>query len=261
MILFIFEGTKREPALYKTMEHLFFPKDSQRIICSFGNNIYNLYKKMRPADSDETDFTKDVVSVLKETLKDKPENPLKDIERVSDISEVYLFFDYDGHNQNKDKTLTQDELNKQLQELLSFFDDETENGKLYINYPMVESIRYTKELPDSDYNSYTVKLSEISDFKRTVNDFSFYPNLDFIAFKVGKKNNELHIPPEDKIEKARENWNVLKKQNREKAEYLCKGKQSQQNIFEAQLQDFITGSRSVSILNAFPLFLYDYFGK
>lgn len=91
MILFIFEGEKREITLYKTIEHLFFSNGSQKIICSFGNNIYNLYKKMRPADSDGVDFTKDIVSVLKETLKDKTENPLKEIERVSDISEVYLF--------------------------------------------------------------------------------------------------------------------------------------------------------------------------
>ena len=261
MILFIFEGTRREPTLYKTMEDLFFPKDNQRIICSFGNNIYNLYKKMAPANSDESDFTEDIVSVLKESLKDQSSNSLKEIELVSDISEVYLFFDYDGHNQNKSKTLQQDVLNTQLQKLLSFFNDETGNGKLYINYPMVESIRYTKKLPDSNYNSYKVELANITNFKQAVNDFSDYPNLDFAAFRIGRKNNRLHVPlSTDEIDKVKENWNLLKKQNLEKAIYLCKGTQSQQKIFEMQLQDFITSQKAVSILNAFPLFLYEYFG-
>lgn len=257
MILFIFEGEKRETALYKTIEHLFFSNGRQRIICSFGNNIYNLYKKMRPADSDGVDFTKDIVSVLKETLKDKTENPLKEIERVSDISEVYLFFDYDGHNQNKGKTLKPDVLNKQLQKLLSFFNDETGNGKLYINYPMVKSIRYTKQLPDPDYNSYTIKLDEISDFKKTVDNFSFYPNLDFVAFRFGKKNGMLHIS--SSADRIKENWILLKKQNLDKAIFLCKENQTQQKIFEIQLQDFIT-NKKISILNSFPLFLYEYFG-
>ena len=44
MILFIFEGDEREPRLYRTMERLYFPKKNDNIICSFGNNIYDLYK-------------------------------------------------------------------------------------------------------------------------------------------------------------------------------------------------------------------------
>lgn len=35
--------------------------------------------------------------------------------------------------------------------MLDYFSDETENGKLYINYPMIESLKYTKEIPDANY--------------------------------------------------------------------------------------------------------------
>ena len=62
----------------------------------------------------------------------------------SDFSEVYLFFDYDFQNKN----LELSEINSQLTEMLDFFSDETDNGKLYINYPMIESIRCTRKLPD-----------------------------------------------------------------------------------------------------------------
>lgn len=34
---------------------------------------------------------------------------------------------------------------------MDYFSDETENGKLYINYPMIESLKYTKEIPDANY--------------------------------------------------------------------------------------------------------------
>lgn len=44
MILFVFEGEKREPELFRAIEKLFF-KDSQHIVCSFGNNIYELYQR------------------------------------------------------------------------------------------------------------------------------------------------------------------------------------------------------------------------
>ena len=35
-----------------------------------------------------------------------------------------------------------------------------DNGKLYINYPMIESIRYTKELPDDAYVGGSVGRSD-----------------------------------------------------------------------------------------------------
>lgn len=52
MILFIFEGDEREPRLYRTMERLYFPKKNDNIICSFGNNIYDLYKELMEYDGD-----------------------------------------------------------------------------------------------------------------------------------------------------------------------------------------------------------------
>ena len=46
MILFVFEGDEREPRLYRTLEKLYFPKVNDNIICSFGNNIYDLYNEL-----------------------------------------------------------------------------------------------------------------------------------------------------------------------------------------------------------------------
>lgn len=47
MILFVFEGDEREPRLYRTLERLYFPKVNDNIICSFGNNIYDLYNELK----------------------------------------------------------------------------------------------------------------------------------------------------------------------------------------------------------------------
>ena len=54
-----------------------------------------------------------------------------------DFSEGYLFFDYDGHQKNLSKYDEKDA----LEQMLMSFDNETENGKLYISYPMVEALR------------------------------------------------------------------------------------------------------------------------
>lgn len=67
-------------------------------------------------------------------------------------TEIFLFFDYDF----QESRLTLEENNRHIGEMLEYFNDETENGKLYINYPMVESVFYTKQLSDKDYQSYYV---------------------------------------------------------------------------------------------------------
>lgn len=255
MILFIFEGNKREPQLFSSMQKLFFPKGNEAIICSFGNNIYELYRKMQ-----EMDGVGDVVSILREKSKDKEDNPFKDVVSSSDFSEIYLFFDYDFHNRN----YTLEELNVRITSMLSVFDNETENGKLYINYPMVESIRYTKLLPDSQYWSYTVSRDSCASFKKISDSFSDYQSLDFICLPSRRE------PTESELLRCRNNWSLLKVQNVCKANYICSGQNclpdtkesiSHRSIFENQVKKFVNSGKGchVGILNAFPLFLYEYF--
>ena len=128
MILFVFEGAEREPRVFRTLERLFFGQ-GERIVCSFGNNIYELYRQLQEFDGDG-----DIVSILRENRADLPEGV-----KTSDFSEIYLFFDYDFQNEN----LTLEEMNVRLREMLAMFKDETDNGKLYVSYPMVESHRET----------------------------------------------------------------------------------------------------------------------
>ena len=150
MILFVFEGAKREPDLFRAIETLFF-QDKQNIVCSFGNNIYELYNELQSFEGDG-----DIVSILKERYQGQKDYPFTDDAKSSDFSEIYLIFDYDFQNKN----ISLDVMNSQLEEMLDMFDDETDNGRLYINYPMVEAIRYTKNLPDADYWTYVVSRKD-----------------------------------------------------------------------------------------------------
>lgn len=251
MILFVFEGEEREPDLYKTLERLYFPRKNDNIVCSFGNNIYALYMEMLALDGDG-----DIVSVLKEKLAERGENTLEG-KRSSDFSEIYLFFDYDFQNSQ----LSIDEINRRVSVMLDMFGEETESGKLYINYPMIESIRYVKELPDERYLEYSVTREECLDFKRLASEFSHYDSLDFILFNDGER------PSHEKYMKIEDNWQILKDMNLKKANWLVTGLVSmpieksvinQIAIFEAQRSKFVEPSDSVSILNSFPIFVYEY---
>ena len=262
MILFVFEGANREPTLFKTLEYLYFSDKKETRICSYNNNIYNLYKQMT-----QSDFPEDIITILKKKLINDNDNPLKDIQRRSDFSEIYLFFDYDSHNNEK-----QELSDFQIKEMLEFFNDESSDyGKLFINYPMVESIYYAKHsLPDEEYYSYTTPISLGKKFKEKVNNDSYYKNLDFISFRVNKKTLSLKIPDDNKrISDIRQNWKYLQDMNVKKANYICTGEISlpkidkfisQQQIFESQLLKYVHPKSEIAILNSFPLFIYEYYG-
>lgn len=264
MILFVFEG-KDDKTYFESIKRLFFPAKSDTFVCTYNSNIYSLYTKLKAHDALKEMLEVDTVSVLKEILLEKGDETLKDI-REDEVSEIYLFFDYDFQEDSR----TLEENNNRLSELLNYFTDETGKGKLYINYPMVESLRYTKELPDNNYWQYTVTRQKCQEekFKHQVHEFSFYGgNLEYLVLTIKPADDETKIL--QKANTAKANWLHLVTMNTSKANYICNDKNelpdevnNQQDIFDSQLSKYVNTEKCmVAILNAFPLFLFDYFGK
>lgn len=264
MILFIFEG-KDDKTYFESIKRLFFPKKSETFVCTYNSNIYSLYNKLKDHDALHEMLEVNTVSVFKEILLERGDETLKDI-REDEVSEIYLFFDYDF----QENARTLEENNKRLSELLEYFTDETASGKLYINYPMVESLRYTKELPDNDYWKYTVTRQKCQEenFKHQVHEFSFYgANLEYIILTIKPADDE--AKKQEKTDTAKQNWRHLIVMNVSKSNYICNDKNeipdetdNQKDIFDNQLSKYVeTEDCKVAILNAFPIFLFEYFGK
>ncbi|MCR5218407.1 MAG: hypothetical protein K6D58_07000, partial [Treponema sp.] len=150
-----------------------------------------------------------------------------------------------------------------------FFSDETINGKLYISYPMIESIKCTQKLPDEHFYDYKVSRDDCSNFKDYVTKtFTFYKSTDFLQFTIDRKTKELRPVTKERERFVKENWTYLREQNIKKANYICsdnydlpKNKEavSQDKIYKAELEKYVLPNNEVSILNAFPLFLFEYF--
>lgn len=128
---FIVEGTVREPQIIKNISNIFFSDNNFKIITlPAGENIYMLWNKLK-----KDDFDTDIIELLRENNADIREQ-LSGLLR-DDFSEVYLFFDYDSHQKNIGRSIDVDI----IEQMLNSFDNETENGKLYISYPMVEALK------------------------------------------------------------------------------------------------------------------------
>lgn len=247
--LFIFEGAKTEDKLVEKLERNFLG-DRHAIKCIFDAEIYQLYRTMK----DEEGYYMDIVSLLKERTSSNAKM-LKDYERDS-FAYIYLFFDYDAHSSLAD--------DGKILEMLSFFNDETDNGMLYVSYPMVEAIRHYKDL--DSFKHLTVKCKR-----------SNCPYIDDCSEKETclKEPHYKHIattnskPQLSNINSYSEQvWKELITAHLHKANYLVNDTFSlptslisQEDIFSKQLEKHIRHRcPQVAVLSGFPLYVLDYFG-
>ena len=131
-ILFVVEGLRREMGIFDNLGTVFFNDKSDVIAIPVpaDMNIYMLYAIMK-----EDGFETDVVELLKERIP-AASNILEPYHR-DDFAEIYFFFDFDEHSNNLHKTNNI----AALREMLENLNNETEMGKLYVSYPMVEALR------------------------------------------------------------------------------------------------------------------------
>lgn len=228
-ILFVFEGEKTEDQIEKSLSKHFF-NDRIVITCAFCAEIYQLHKAL-VEDNDIDTFA---------LLKDIPNNQgiLKDFNR-DDFAEIYLFFDYDGHS-----TLASD---KSLLEMLAIFNEETDLGKLYVSYPMVESLKhYSNEL---DFKSIKVQAKKNIRYKKLVSEEADNVYLQFSKYTFAI-------------------WKTLIVAHLRKMNYIVTDdfsfpieNHTQAIIFNNQKVKYIDKDSTISVLSSFPLFIFDYFGS
>lgn len=227
LILFVFEGEKTEKSVANSLNRHFINSEDKVIIyAAYKTDIYKLYTEVF-----EDEFL-DVFEILKE------KNPqLHEFER-HDFSQIYLFFDYDGHAHHA--------CDDKISHLLGFFNEETDNGKMFISYPMIEAVKNINK-PEDFYNE-TFKIDRLSEYKKHVNDNS---DRKFIHFNNYKKDT----------------WVQLVKLHCEKANFLLvdvikfpRYHIEQNDIFSKQKEKHIQPNGEVSIISAFPLMILDYFG-
>ncbi|WP_331344337.1 hypothetical protein [Cellvibrio sp. UBA7661] len=231
--LFVFEGEHREKLYFESLEKAFFDGQQSRILVSFQNDIYELYKQLtREDDLDPFELIKELNHL------DQNTELLANLRR-DQIGQIYLFFDMEPHDKEFDP--------QKLLNMLTLFNNETEQGKLFISYPMIEAIRDI-----NDHTEYLTRTARLDDCAG-----KHYKPLS------AERGNPIY---QDARKINRPLWQGLISANLQKANFLISGSCGQtpvidqQLIAQAQLDQFLPKGE-ISILAAFPIFLADYFGK
>ena len=245
-IAFVIEGNKTEPQIiYNIKEYFFKGLDVVPIILPNATNIYTLWEKIKE-DDEETDI---IEIVKEEALKQDQNQSMKKIDRMNrdEFSEVYLFFDYDGHNDNLPKDKNPNDV---LKSMLKTFDNETENGKMYISYPMVEAIKdYSIDTICHEQNNCFSNISIGRNYKKQVSDYALindFKRLDIIGWKfiIQKYINSCYCLLDI-------DYSLTKK------EFV--NRVTPTLIFDKQRHKYINRYGYIMVLSAFPEFLIDYF--
>lgn len=227
-ILFVFEGEKTEKQITDNLTK-YFVNENVNVQCAFCSDIYQLYDKIC-ADEDLDTFA---------VLKNRPQNiGLLSSYNRSDFAEIYMFFDYDGHI----PTASDDK----IRDMLIFFNEETDAGKLLISYPMVEAIKHISS--SIVFQELKVKAKENINYKNkvsvecaneirnltTINKAKWLEIIDIHLKKMNYIVNDIYTLPKTYI--------------------------PQLEIFDKQLEKYINVDLTVAILSAFPVFIFDYYG-
>lgn len=145
--LFIVEGNHEKNELIKFLL-MFFPelciRDEDVLI--YGTNIYMLYEAIVSAYEEDWD-SQDVDLPYVVSEKKGYEIPL----RKDDFINIVLIFDYERHDPN----FSEDKICR----MQKYFIDSTDVGKLYINYPMVESYRHFPDWPNDEFEDTNILVS------------------------------------------------------------------------------------------------------
>lgn len=165
-ILLVVEGEKAEPELMARLFSVYGIADVDSVY-TYRANVYDLYRRMFEGDEGAEDLS------LMLTLRERESDPEKRRLLSRNYSDVILIFDFDP----------QDHLfsMEKLAEMVGYFNESTDHGKLYVNYPMVEAHRDLIAMPyDDTYLQRTARLSDLRDgsYKELVGGRSALPRLE-----------------------------------------------------------------------------------
>lgn len=275
-IAIIVEGARAEPPFFNSLQKFFFSgtEEAENISLEiiqfpFCGNVYNFYDLLVQEELMEegaTSLSVDTIPLLQERVRRfrqlgkrgelLPGLADRDIDRLlsykrADFAQLFLFFDIEQQDPRKDK----DEI---IRLLTSVFSNETDNGKLYINYPMVEALKDINK-DDVCYLNCLVPISDVPRYKEKVGEKSGFTDVR----KYGK-----------------DTWRLFCKRAVQRVSCLCmegcpldealkrvphmsfqdyRKLGSQDAIYLRQFKNHISTKSEVMVLSSIPLFLLDYY--
>lgn len=194
-ILLIVEGKSDEVEFFKGLFKKCNKKTEYQVV-PYENNIHVLAQELYNNYNDFDEGYVDIKLILASIENDEKRKQLL----YDTYSDIYMIFDFDPQHDHPHFDT--------IRRMISYFNDSTLYGKLFLNYPMMQSYKHFDGLPCSSFEYLEVTLEEIKKYKEIVGnvsgftDLSQYSHITYYSIavhhlkKVNKVLNGLYEIPE-----------------------------------------------------------------
>ena len=151
----VVEGSRDEPHFFEPFFKRCWNGDTvEFFICEC--NIHMLADKLEDQypdfDSDDADIE---LLILLRALSSGNKDVLN-----ATYTDIFLIFDFDPHHGGTRLDI--------VRRMLAYFNDSSDQGKMYINYPMMQSYKHLEKLPDDGFKDRMANINELTQYKATV---------------------------------------------------------------------------------------------
>ena len=164
-VLFIVEGANDEVSFVKRLLEKYGGMQEYEVypykctIHTLAQILYNEYP-----DFEENEI--DIQLVLRSKERDKNQRELLS----QKYRDIFLIFDFEPHH-NLPHFDT-------VRRMLLYFNDSSDHGKLFINYPMMQSYKHFPSLPDDSFAQRRVTIQDCLHYKQLVGEYSSYTDIN-----------------------------------------------------------------------------------
>ena len=170
-ILLIVEGEADEVKFYRHLFRNCF-QSAEYQFCTYKSNIHVLAQELYNHYPDFDRGEVDIKLILASLEQDERKRNIL----LAKYTDVFLVFDFDPQHDNTHFDT--------IRRMLSYYCDSTSQGKLYINYPMMQSYKHFNRLPDAQFFSLTVNYTDIRHYKELVGRYSNYTDLNCYDYRI-----------------------------------------------------------------------------
>lgn len=134
-------------------------------VYSYKTNIHILAQELFNNYNDFDEENIDIKLVLASLENDEDRKQLL----YKKYSDIYMIFDFEPQHDHPHFDT--------IKRMVSYFNDSTLKGKLFLNYPMMQSYKHFNKLPCSSFENLEVTLDEIKKYKEIVGNVSGFTDL------------------------------------------------------------------------------------
>lgn len=170
-ILFIVEGESDEPDFLGELFRTCFP--NAEIRCwSYRTSLHDLVCELYPAGEFDSDI--DILLCLRSKARTDEERMV--LSESMHYTDIFMIFDFEPHYSHLEW--------KRICGMLEYYRHSDDEGKLLINYPMMQSYKHLKKLPDMEFRDRTIPVDEAGKYKDLVGRESGFTQLCRYTYPV-----------------------------------------------------------------------------